>query len=550
MFHVTIRAAAYIVKSCINIQGVGFRMESKMRGALVIVASWALTSCGGGGGDGGLGGGGQPGGSSGYTRGVFAPASTFANQCASPRPNTVDRSGSTFTQNMFLRSWTNNLYLWYSEVPDISPSSYSTAEYFDLLQTSQLTQSGRRKDRFHFTYSTEDWEALSESGIELGYGAQWLILASRPPRKIVVAFVEPGTPAATLNVLRGAEVLSVDGVDVRNAGSQAATAQINAAFFPAAEGETHTFTISESGAPRIIQMTSAAITHTPVLISTTIPQQDGLVGYLLFNDHIATAEGQLINAVNALSTAGIRDLILDLRYNGGGYLDIANELGYMIAGTMATGRTFERLVFNDKHTTTDPVTGRALAPTPFYSTAVGIDENVTAGTQLPRLNLPQPRVYIITGNNTCSASESIINSLRGIDVDVYQIGSTTCGKPYGFYPQNNCGTTYFSIQFEGRNAEDFGNYPDGFTPQNSSDAASVELPGCAVPDDFTRQLGDPAEGRLAAALAFRANNNSASACPAAASFAPIPGVSSKQAISSSEGVMHRSPARENRILRN
>ena len=60
---------------------------------------------------------------------------------------------------------------------------------------------------------------------------------------------------------------------------------------------------------------------------------------------------------------------------------------------------------------------------------------------------------MLTGDNTCSASESIINSLRGIGVEVIQIGLTTCGKPYGFYPQDNCGTTYFSIEFKGVNAQ-------------------------------------------------------------------------------------------------
>src|SRR5690606_29308167 len=123
---------------------------------------------------------------------------------------------------------------------------------------------------------------------------------------------------------------------------------------------------------------------------------------------------------------------------------------YMIGNTTLTnGRTFERLVFNDKHPTNDPITGRPLEPMPFLSTALGL--SAPEGMPLPTLNLD--RVYVITGNNTCSASESIINGLRGVGVSVYQIGSTTCGKPYGFYPQDNCGTTYFSIQFEGRNAQ-------------------------------------------------------------------------------------------------
>jgi carboxyl-terminal processing protease len=133
------------------------------------------------------------------------------------------------------------------------------------------------------------------------------------------------------------------------------------------------------------------------------------------------------------------------------------------------------------------------------------------GRTLPTLNLN--RVYVITGPGTCSASESIINSLRGVNIEVYVIGSTTCGKPYGFYPTDNCGTTYFSIQFRGENAAGFGDYSDGFSPANTSGTRGTTVPGCSVADDFTHPMGDPAEARIAAALAFRASNNQV--CPAA-----------------------------------
>src|SRR5688500_12937274 len=168
------------------------------RQVLLPIALSVLAGCGGGGGgDGGTGGlPNPPSGNTGYTQGVFAPASTYANQCASPRAGTSDRTGSAFTENMFLRSWTNELYLWYREVPDRDPTGFTTESYFaDVLKTSLTTSSGRPKDQFHFTYPTDVWEDLSQSGIELGYGAQWMVLASRPPRKIMVAYVEPGTPA-------------------------------------------------------------------------------------------------------------------------------------------------------------------------------------------------------------------------------------------------------------------------------------------------------------------------------------------------------------------
>ena len=256
-------------------------------------------------------------------------------------------------------------------------------------------------------------------------------------------------------------------------------------------------------------MTSQTVTRVPVPVVTTLATQSGSVGYIQFNDHIATAEDDLEDAIDSLGNAGITDLILDLRYNGGGYLDMASELSYMIANTTLTaGQTFEKLVFNSKNPTRDPVTGETLVPTPFHSTSQGFSGD--QGRALPTLNLN--RLYIISGPGTCSASESIINGLRGVNVEVYLIGSTTCGKPYGFYPMDNCGTTYFSIQFRGENAEDFGDYSDGFSPANQAGIVGTTVPGCSVADDFTHELGDPAEGRIAAALAFRASNNQV--CPA------------------------------------
>jgi carboxyl-terminal processing protease len=128
---------------------------------------------------------------------------------------------------------------------------------------------------------------------------------------------------------------------------------------------------------------------------------------------------------------------------------------------------------------------------------------------------------------------------------VIQIGTTTCGKPYGFYPQDNCGTTYFSIEFRGINAQGFGNYPDGFSPSNSNAAANgATLPGCQVADDFTHALGDPAEARLSAALTYTSN----AVCPTS-SGTPGSLKHTQRPLSATDGRVVRPPARELLILR-
>ena len=486
----------------------------------------------------------------------FLPAASFADQCTVPRggvdPVTgapyPDRQGSTLTENLWLRSWTHELYLWYHEIVDAAadPTLYSPPDYFARLKTSAKTPSGSDKDRFHFALPTAEWRAQSQSGITAGYGAQFVVLSSTPPRQVVVAYPEPGSPAAAAGLRRGTEVLSVDGVDLVHANDAAAVAALNGGLWPGGTGETHVLTVRDrSGVTTDVTLQSAIVQATPVQNAQAIATPIGLVGYLLFNDHIATAEEQLTDAIRQLELANVTDLVLDLRYNGGGYLVLASELAYMIAGGAQTaGRTFERLRFNDKHPATNPVTGAPLAPLPFQSTTVGLS-SAPAGEPLPTLDLP--RVFVLTGSGTCSASESIINALRGIDVEVIQIGSATCGKPYGFYPADNCGTTYFSIQFAGENEKGFGDYGDGFAPIDAPGPHGERIPGCAAADDFSHDLGDPLERRLAAALAYRESGS----CPAPSGLGAPNGMTKPGAaglLDTPDGELHRSPWRENRIL--
>ena len=472
----------------------------------------------------------------------YPASSTLAARCAAPRAASGDAQGSVGDEKAWVRSWMDELYLWYREVPEVDPAGFSTpGDYFAALRTPAVTPSGHPKDRFHFTYPTAEWTALIQTGIDLGYGLQWALRSPTVPRDVVVAYDEPDTPAASQGIGRGARLILADGVDVVNTTDPGEVAAINAALFPSAEGETHSFVFEDlSGATFPATLVAGTYASAPVQNVRTIDPGDGQgrVGYLLFNDHVATAEAALVDAISALQAAGVSDLVLDLRYNGGGYVDLASEVAFMIAGPAATaGKTFEQTVFNDKYAGKDPVTGQPLASLGFESTTRGF--SLAPGQALPTLALP--RVFVLTGSGTCSASESIINGLQGVDLRVVQIGSPTCGKPYGFYPRDNCGTTYFAIQFAGVNAKGFGSYADGFTPGGTGDASP---PGCAVADDFTHALGDREEARLAAALHYRATGG---ACPGAA-----PAVSARARVlrrPAADAVVPKSPLRTNRILR-
>ncbi|NQY13402.1 MAG: peptidase, partial [Henriciella sp.] len=281
-------------------------------------------------------------------------------------------------------------------------------------------------------------------------------------------------------------------------------------LFPATAGETHTFEVQDPGAAtsRTFTITSADVAQQPVNRTNVVDTPTGKVGYILFNTFSPfSSEADIANAITQMSNEGVDDLVLDLRYNGGGLLAVAGQLGYMIAGPSRTnGRTFELLQFNDNAGNRNPVTGEVNGPIPFYNTGLGF--SLANGTPLDNLDLN--RVFILSTAGTCSASEAVINGLRGIDVEIVLIGAVTCGKPYGFYPTDNCGETYYTIQFRGVNDKGFGDYSDGFVPNNSSFTFGERVSGCVVSDDFNTELGDPTEGLFAAALDYRANGT----CPA------------------------------------
>jgi carboxyl-terminal processing protease len=449
-----------------------------------------------------------------WTAGQFSDESQFKNLCLAPRSGTdpfsgsayPDKAGTAMHEKMWLRSWNNRTYLWYREVTDLDPASYSISAYFNLLKTTANTDSGVPKDQFHFSQNTADYKKQSQSGVSSGYGIKWVVGSTRAPRSFMVAYTEPNSPAAVAGIKRGHFLLEADGVDFVNDNTSSGVSSINAALYPAKAGEPHSFKFrTADNAVVSVQINSADIVSTPVQLAKVIQTTKGPVGYFQFNSYIVPAQRQLIDAVKLFRDAAISELVVDLRYNGGGLLALAGQLGYMVSGPgIIQDRFFERLRFNEKYPNSNPITGETLSPTPFYNKEIDYEKGLLTSTDLPNLNLS--RIYVLTTDNTCSASEAFMNGLRGIDVEVIQIGGKTCGKPYGFYPQDNCGTTYFTIQFSGINFKGFGDYADGFKP-TTAPVFAADVKGCAVADDFSKPLGDPDENMLQTALHYMQSNS-------------------------------------------
>jgi C-terminal processing protease CtpA/Prc len=444
-----------------------------------------------------------------WIAGQFSDDSIYKNLCAVPRtgPDSngdtfLDAQGTAMHEKMWLRSWTNDTYLWYNEVDDNDPSLFIVADYFSQLKTNELTSSGAFKDNFHFSQSTEDYNQRTQSGVTSGYGISWEFVSASSPRRLIVRYTEPNSPAALSGVSRGFELKTIDGIDFINTTTQANVDKINAALFPSDAGQVFNFVFSDELGNQVLEtnLTSANIELQPVQNVSVINTAAGKMGYMQFNSFIRAGQDGLIGGFQEFVDQGVTELVIDLRYNGGGLLAMASQVAYMVAGSAQTNnQIFETLQFNDKYPNVDPITGNTLQPTPFYTREIDWTTNQFTDKTLPSVDLT--RVFILATDNTCSASEAVINGLRGVDVEVVLIGDTTCGKPFGFYATDNCSTTYFTIQFQGVNAKDFGGYSNGFSPV-SNPVFEDQLPGCKITDDFAQALGSENESLLAAAIDY------------------------------------------------
>lgn len=455
-----------------------------------------------------------------WSKGEFLDQSFFKDYCQTPRigidsytgQSYPDKKGSSLQEKLWLRSWSDDTYLWYREIFDNDPEGFSTViGYFDQLKTIQLTESGASKDNFHFHEATEAFNKKSQSGVVSGYGIQWAFINNTPPRKLQVAFVEANSPADRAGIERGYELNKINEVDFINTRLPSDIEKINQAIFPLERGDTNSFTFADNSDgendPIEINLTSEDLEINPVQKVSTIEYNTNKIGYMQFNAFISVAQDDLVSAFEQFRNDNISDLVIDLRYNGGGLLAMSSQLAYMVAGSGATNNLiFEQSQYNDKT--------RAARPLPFIDSEINWTEGyLDSGKGLPSVNLS--RVFILTTSRTCSASEALINGLRGIDIEVIQIGDSTCGKPYGFLPVDNCGTTYYTIQFKGVNHKGFGEYSNGFSPTETPFFAN-EVKGCMLADDFTHQLGDENEALLAAALDYTETGE----CPVAAAAKP------------------------------
>jgi C-terminal peptidase prc len=366
---------------------------------------------------------------------------------------------STVSQNLWVRDALNSYYYWYRFLPptgSVNPASFNSPEaYLDAVRYRPIDNS------YSYITSAAANDAFYSDSQVIKYGFTQQVGTA----DIRVLEVWSGSPAEDAGLQRGDRILQVNGQSVA---TLVASGGLGAAFGADVVGTTASIVFEKpNGEQRRAQMTKRVVTIPTVSLTRVVELDGRRVGYLFFRNFVRPSTEALNEAFRSLREAGATELVLDLRYNGGGLVDVAVHLASLVGGVATGGQVMMTYSHSDRAATL----------------------NKTTRFENPEQALNLQRLVAITTRSSASASELVINALRPY-IEVVVIGDTTYGKPVGQYGITFCDKVLAAVSFTLRNANDEGDYFDGLAPT------------CAAPDDWSHQLGDTAEGSFAEALTY------------------------------------------------
>ncbi|MDT0690286.1 S41 family peptidase [Salegentibacter sp. F188] len=389
----------------------------------------------------------------------------------------------------------NDLYLYKADVPELSDDYFSTnsekAAFLEDFDSPEDLFDNVKSSRDRFSFITADYNQLEESfkGITSSTAGMKFGLGRISGSNNIFGFLQyvvPGTSAADAGLTRGTIFTEVDGEKMTFNN-----------FQELMEAESFSIKIAkiEDGllkpTDETITLVNTSYTSNPIQMVKTLNVEGKEVGYLMYNSFIGDFDDELNAAFAELKSAGVTELVLDLRYNGGGSVESAIDLASMITGQFS-GEIFMKEQWNEEYQEYYETNNSERLVNRFNA-------KIRTGEAINSLNLS--KVYVLTSNGTASASELVINGLEPY-IDVVQIGENTTGKFQAsvtlydspdFQKDGANENHTYAIQplvFKSANAEGKSDYEDGLVPDI---AYSEKVSNLGT-------LGDPSEPLLQAAL--------------------------------------------------
>ena len=352
-------------------------------------------------------------------------------------------------------------YLWNDERPNLNSNNYRDLNtYFEDQLVAQ--------DKWSFIANLESLLAFFEDGTYTGYGFDLQFeTGNNVP---YVSLVYNQSDLYNEGITRSWKLLEINNQSTSSMSEDQIRDKLR-------DNSVSLLFESESGEQKTLNLTKKEMNQNTVIKKAVIPTENKKVAYLVFDSFLDSSKPELNEAFDLFRTEGAEELVLDMRYNGGGSTEIANQLAGLITGNNHAEQVFSKYIFNESQSSEN-----------FSEEFI---------SQSSALNFE--RIFVITTYGTASASELVINSLKpymGAE-NIILIGSTTHGKPVGMnvfqVPEFNLAVLPITFHITDKNGE--GYYFEGI-PVNHE-----------VEDDLTHDWGDLDETNLKAALDY-INNNS------------------------------------------
>ncbi|WP_299052777.1 S41 family peptidase [uncultured Polaribacter sp.] len=457
---------------------------------------------------------------------VLLMAITYYN-CSSEKEQTPQE----IKVHTFAWKGLNAYYLWQSSVLELQDNYFNNQNELNSFLAAydspeSLFESLLNRPTDRFSWMVEDYNALENSfqGINVSTGMEFGLKRYKDNDTKVygyVRYVVPNSSAAINNVERGMIFNAVNG-------TQLTDTNYNSLLFDSNANLNIELASYNDGNPisngTFINLTKEQVVENPVAIYNIIPENGKKIGYLLYNQFSSAYDAQLNAAFNFFKAENIDELIVDLRYNGGGSVKTATYLGSMITGQFDE-QVYSKEVWNEK-------VQNAISEDRFlnYFTdeILNFDQNENIVLQEPINSLNLTKAYFIVTGSTASASELVINSLRAY-IDVAIIGTTTVGKQVGsvtLYDSDNLTKTGINLNPNHTYAiqpivleisnKDNQNELLGFTP-------GVTLPGVEIAEDYGNLgvLGNKTEPLLQRTLSYITNGARANVMQSVGEYSEI-----------------------------
>lgn len=395
-------------------------------------------------------------------------------------------------------------YYWNDGIPSydiFKPRSYATnGAVLDAIKI--LPGTNKPTDRYSFL----DDGAVSAQlgGVSGDYGFSVFYNSENDLR---IKYVSPNSPAAAKELKRGYKIIKLNGRTDLSSSNQATIDFIGDAIF--GNAQTVSMTVQKpDGSSKDYTIARANYSNNPIFYSNIYTVAGKKVGYIVYNSFTTTSRDALKAKFAEFATANVTELIVDLRYNGGGSVSTADVFTNLIAPSSAAGQIMYTTYWtktmqdgNAKILSHQPLLDADGKLQPFtagvngvYATYADINYkptkdagNVELFAKEGSANITKVSFLVLKG--TASASELLMNNLKPV-MPVKLIGQTTYGKPVGFFAIHIDKLDLYIPQFETKNQQSVGAYYSGMTPD------------FAVVDDITKDFGDPQERLLAAALSY------------------------------------------------